>query len=81
MMSLTFKTSDFSPLSCVLWVIGCKGKKNLKIEVMFSVKKKKLTQFMNLVENWNTETESNGIILPDPLFLNIKLEWKLSDLC
>lgn len=37
MMSLTFKTSDFSPLSCVLWVISCKKNKKWdsnKIEVM-----------------------------------------------
>lgn len=45
---------------------------------LFNKEKNKLTHITDLVKDGNTETESNSIILPDPLFLKVELVWELS---
>lgn len=39
--------------------------------------KKVLTQFADFVEYWNTASDSNEVVSPDPLVLDVMLEWEL----
>lgn len=38
-----------------------------------------LTQFANLVEDRNRQTKGKEVVAPDPLILNVVLQWELSD--